>query len=202
MARLSSCRQQQLVSLRSPPMERLGWPSTPLPVFEWIWCRHAAPRGEIRLATFATSIHLFEGIFPTFLSWPVQHEGDKVIVFERAVIPFICSMSYRARACCGSLISIPRTGSEVRYVRSDLLVSFTDYRVGINEPGEYRLVLNTDSKAFDGQDRIDPSGKYFTTDLAWNNRKNFLQGMRTAEISRWPAVYIPSRVAIVLARVS
>jgi len=93
-------------------------------------------------------------------------------------------MSYRARVYCGSLISIPRTGTEVRYVRSYPLFSFTDYRVGVDEPGEYRVVLNTDSKAFDGQDRIDPSGKYFTTDFAWNNRKNFLQGMTTAELSR------------------
>jgi 1,4-alpha-glucan branching enzyme len=49
--------------------------------------------------------------------------------------------------------------------------------VGVEVPGEYQIVLNTDNKAFEGQDRIDLSGRYFTTDFPWNNRANFLQGM-------------------------
>jgi 1,4-alpha-glucan branching enzyme len=55
--------------------------------------------------------------------------------------------------------------------------SYTDYRVGVEIPGEYQVVLNTDSKAFHGQDRISQDGKYFTTDFSWNNRANFLQGV-------------------------
>ncbi len=54
--------------------------------------------------------------------------------------------------------------------------SYTDYRVGVEIPGEYKVVLDTDSKQFDGQQRIDPNGTYFTTDFSWNNRANFLQG--------------------------
>ncbi len=53
--------------------------------------------------------------------------------------------------------------------------SFADYRVGIEEPGEYHVVLSSDEKRFGGFDRIDLNGKYFTTPLGWNNRKNFLQ---------------------------
>ena len=47
--------------------------------------------------------------------------------------------------------------------------------MGIEEPGEYRVVLSSDEKRFGGFDRIDLNGKYFTTPLEWNNRKNFLQ---------------------------
>jgi hypothetical protein len=36
-------------------------------------------------------------------------------------------------------------------------------------------VLNSDERRFGGHDRIDNSGRYFTTDLPWNNRANFLQ---------------------------
>ena len=54
--------------------------------------------------------------------------------------------------------------------------SYTDYRVGVELAGEYQVVLDSDNKEFDGQGRIDSSGRYFTTDFRWNNRSNFLQG--------------------------
>jgi 1,4-alpha-glucan branching enzyme len=47
-------------------------------------------------------------------------------------------------------------------------------------------VLNTDDEAFGGHSRVDNKGEYFTTDMEWNGRRNFLQ------------VYIPSRTALVL----
>lgn len=94
----------------------------------------------------------------------LKHEGDKVIAFERAGLLWIFNFH-------------PTN-------------SFTDYRIGVDIPGEYQVVLNTDDKIFDGQGRIDPSGRYFTTDFPWNNRKNFVQ------------VYIPSRVALILAKVN
>jgi len=65
--------------------------------------------------------------------------------------------------------------------------SFSDYRIGIDVAGTYRVVLNTDSKDVGGFGRIDEGTRFFTTAMEWNNRKNFLQ------------VYIPSRVALVLA---
>jgi 1,4-alpha-glucan branching enzyme len=63
--------------------------------------------------------------------------------------------------------------------------SFTDYRVGVEQEGTYRIVLSTDSKAFGGHGNVAEDTRFFTTPFAWNNRKNFLQ------------VYIPSRTAIV-----
>ncbi|BEI85513.1 hypothetical protein CcaverHIS002_0509140 [Cutaneotrichosporon cavernicola] len=90
----------------------------------------------------------------------LKHEGDKVIVFERAGLLFIFNFH-------------PTN-------------SFTDYRVGVDQPGKYHVVLNTDDEAFGGHSRVDGSGEYFTTDMEWNGRRNFVQ------------VYIPSRSALVL----
>lgn len=53
--------------------------------------------------------------------------------------------------------------------------SFTDYRVGVEVAGEYKVVLTSDERRFGGHDRIDMTGKYFTNPMEWNNRKNFLQ---------------------------
>jgi 1,4-alpha-glucan branching enzyme len=80
----------------------------------------------------------------------MKHEGDKVIVFERAGLLWVFNFH-------------PTN-------------SYTDYRVGVEVPGEYQIILDSDSKSFGGYGRIDPSGRYFTTDLTWNNRANFLQG--------------------------
>ncbi|CAN9360378.1 unnamed protein product [Alternaria alternata] len=91
----------------------------------------------------------------------LKHEGDKVIVFERAGLLWIFNFHPQE--------------------------SFTDYRVGVEQEGTYRIVLSTDSKAFGGHGNVDETTRFFTTPFAWNERKNFLQ------------VYIPSRTAIVLA---
>lgn len=53
--------------------------------------------------------------------------------------------------------------------------SYADYRVGVEEAGEYRVALSSDEKRFGGFDRVDLDGKYLTTPLEWNGRKNFLQ---------------------------
>jgi 1,4-alpha-glucan branching enzyme len=79
--------------------------------------------------------------------------------------------------------------------------SYTDYRVGVEIPGQYQIVLDSDSKGFEGQGRIDSNGKYFTTDFRWNNRANFLQGCSSILTLLNLLVYIPSRVALVLAKV-
>lgn len=89
----------------------------------------------------------------------LKHEGDKVIVFERAGLVFIFNFH----------------PSE----------SFSDYRIGIDVSGTYRIVLNSDSKDFGGFGRIDDDTRFFTTPLEWNGRKN------------WTHVYIPSRTALV-----
>ncbi|KAH7411629.1 glycoside hydrolase superfamily [Phaeosphaeria sp. MPI-PUGE-AT-0046c] len=91
----------------------------------------------------------------------LKHEGDKVIVFERAGLLWIFNFH-------------PQN-------------SFTDYRVGVEQEGTYKIVLSTDAKQFGGHGNVDESTRFFTTPFAWNDRKNFLQ------------VYVPSRTAIVLA---
>ncbi|OCK95538.1 glycoside hydrolase family 13 protein [Cenococcum geophilum 1.58] len=91
----------------------------------------------------------------------LKHEGDKVIVFERVGLLWIFNFH-------------PST-------------SFTDYRVGVEQEGTYRIVISSDSKLFGGHGNVDESTRFFTTPFGWNGRKNFLQ------------VYIPTRTAIVLA---
>ncbi|KAK5676931.1 alpha-1,4-glucan branching enzyme [Elasticomyces elasticus] len=92
----------------------------------------------------------------------LKNEQDKVVVFERAGLLWIFNFHPSQ--------------------------SFTDYRVGVEEAGTYRVVVNTDSKKYGGLDRIDEGTRYFTTDFAWNNRRNFVQ------------VYVPTRTAMVLAK--
>jgi len=89
----------------------------------------------------------------------LKHEGDKVIVFERAGLLWIFNFH-------------PTN-------------SFTDYRVGVEQQGTYRIVMNTDSPTFGGLNRITENTRFFTTPFRWNDRANFLQ------------VYIPTRTAIV-----
>lgn len=97
---------------------------------------------------------------PAYVS--LKHEGDKVIVFERNNKLFIFNFH-------------PTN-------------SYTDFRVGVDKGGVYKIILNTDRAEFGGHDRIDESkSRFFTTDLEWNGRKNYLQ------------VYLPSRTALVLA---
>ncbi len=92
----------------------------------------------------------------------LKHESDRVIVFERAGLLFIFNFH-------------PTN-------------SYTDYRVGVQEPGEYRIVLDSDETQYGGHGRLDHATKYFTQPLEWNGRANFTQ------------VYLPTRTAIVLAK--
>jgi len=93
----------------------------------------------------------------------LKNEVDKVIVFERAGLLFIFNFHPTK--------------------------SFTDYRVGINVAGEYKIVLSSDDKQYGGFENVDVNVKFITTPLEWNGRKN------------WLHVYIPPRVCLVLAKV-
>lgn len=77
----------------------------------------------------------------------LKHEGDKVIVFERAGVVFIFNFH----------------PSE----------SYADYRIGVEVSGSYKVILNTDSKDFGGHGRVDEGTRFFTTPMEWNNRKNW-----------------------------
>ncbi|KAF8165548.1 glycoside hydrolase family 13 protein [Crassisporium funariophilum] len=92
----------------------------------------------------------------------LKNEVDKVVVYERAGLLFVFNFHPTK--------------------------SFTDYRVGVEEPGEYKIVLSSDEKRFGGFDNIMLDSKFFTTPMEWNGRKNWLQ------------IYIPTRTCIVLAK--
>lgn len=89
----------------------------------------------------------------------LKNENDKVLVFERAGLLWIFNFNPTE--------------------------SFTDYRVGVDVAGTYRIVLDTDDSAFGGLARNVKETRFFTTDLPWNGRSNFVQ------------VYIPTRTALV-----
>ena len=121
---------------------------------------------------------------PAYVS--LKHEVDKVVAYERAGLLFVFNFH-------------PTN-------------SFSDYRVGVDQLGEYTIVLSTDEKRFGGFENVVPGGSYFTTPMEWNGRKNWTQvsasggvegvvdddvdGLRRNAIQ----VYVPSRTAIVLAK--
>lgn len=114
---------------------------------------------------------------PAYVS--LKHEGDKIIVFERAGLLFIFNFHPTQ--------------------------SFADYRVGVEEPGEYHVVLTSDEKRFGGFDRVDTKTKYFTTPMEWNGRRNWLQVCLFCVLLLgidWESkqVYIPTRTALILAK--
>ena len=88
----------------------------------------------------------------------LKNEADKVIVFERAGLLFIFNFHPSK--------------------------SFTDYRVGVEEAGEYKIILSSDEGKFGGFNNIMLDSKFFTTPLEWNGRKNFLQVCRDSSHTR------------------
>ncbi|KAK7481499.1 hypothetical protein BaRGS_00027261 [Batillaria attramentaria] len=94
----------------------------------------------------------------------LKHQDDKVLVFDRAdVLVFI--FNFHATK------------------------SFTDYKIGVNTPGTYRIVLDSDAEQYGGHKRLDHNTLFHTFNEPWNNRPCHT------------FVYIPSRTAIVLAKV-
>jgi 1,4-alpha-glucan branching enzyme len=93
----------------------------------------------------------------------LKHDVDKIIAFERAGLLFIFNFHTTE--------------------------SYTDYRVGIETAGTYKIVLSSDAKEFGGFGNIDQSTRFFTTPFKWNDRANYIQ------------VYLPSRTAMVCALV-
>ena len=91
----------------------------------------------------------------------LTHETDKVIVFERGPLVFVFNFHPTS--------------------------SYTDYLIGVENPGEYHVVLNSDEEQFDGFCRVDHRVKYFTQTRPWQNRKHSMM------------VYIPCRTALVYA---
>ncbi|XP_066995367.2 1,4-alpha-glucan-branching enzyme [Anabrus simplex] len=98
---------------------------------------------------------------PAYVSW--KHEDDKVIAFERAELLFIFNFHPTK--------------------------SFTDYRIGVELPGEYKVVLNTDDEKFGGHRRVDASISHFTFPEGFAGRRHSIQA------------YLPCRTALVYGRV-
>jgi len=92
-----------------------------------------------------------------------KHEGDKVVVFERGGLVFVFNFH-------------PTN-------------SFPDYKIGVDVPGKYRIVLDSDNKEFGGPNRLDSNTDFFTGNDGWGNRRHSMM------------VYIPCRTAFVLAKV-
>jgi 1,4-alpha-glucan branching enzyme len=67
----------------------------------------------------------------------LKNESDKVIVFERAGL--IWAFNFHPTK------------------------SYADYRIGVEQEGTYRVVLNTDTKEYGGFERIDAGTRFFTS---------------------------------------
>jgi len=90
-----------------------------------------------------------------------KHQDDKVIVFERAGVVF-CFNFHTTK-------------------------SYTDYKIGVDAPGKYKIVLDSDGEDFGGHKRLDHNTEFFTKNEGWNGRRNSLM------------VYLPCRTAFILA---
>lgn len=78
----------------------------------------------------------------------LKHEDDKIIVFERAELLFLFNFHPNK--------------------------SFPDYRVGVDLPGEYKVLLNSDDPQFGGFNRIDSTINYTTLGQSSHGRKHSL----------------------------
>ncbi|KAH9502403.1 1,4-alpha-glucan branching enzyme [Bulinus truncatus] len=96
----------------------------------------------------------------TFVS--LKHQDDKVIVFERADILVFVFNFHPSK-------------------------SYTDYKIGVQVPGTYEIVLDSDAEEFHGH-------KELITVLSITRFQNLGPTGQSY-------VYIPSRTAIVLAKV-
>ncbi|GLH08149.1 1,4-alpha-glucan-branching enzyme [Gryllus bimaculatus] len=97
---------------------------------------------------------------PGYVSW--KHEEDKVIAFERAELLFVFNFHPSK--------------------------SFTDYRVGVEMPGDYKIVLSSDDEQFGGFKRTDASVSHLSFPEGFAGRRNSVM------------LYLPSRTAVVFAR--
>ncbi|XP_029026979.1 1,4-alpha-glucan-branching enzyme [Betta splendens] len=84
---------------------------------------------------------------PAFVS--AKHEGDKVIVFDRANVVFIFNFHP--------------------------VESFQDYRVGVDAPGKYRIKLDSDEVLYGGHGRLDHNTDFFTEPQPFNGRSNSMK---------------------------
>lgn len=92
-----------------------------------------------------------------------KHQDDKVIVFERGERGLLWIFNFHTHK------------------------SYTDYKIGCNHAGKYKIVLDSDAEEFGGHKRLDHSTEFFTSNDGWDDRRHSIM------------IYIPCRTAIVLA---
>lgn len=91
-------RQWQLFCPCSSPVQPCGWQVVALQISIWVWCRYELAGGQIQVAQLPSST--FFSFWDLSYVWAnylapekayvsLKHEGDKVIVFERAGLLFI-----------------------------------------------------------------------------------------------------------------
>eukprot|EP00708_Paratrimastix_pyriformis_P002266 GAFH01001008.1.p1 GENE.GAFH01001008.1~~GAFH01001008.1.p1 ORF type:complete len:502 (+),score=244.81 GAFH01001008.1:631-2136(+) len=101
---------------------------------------------------------------PSPSAWvTLKNSGDKVLAFERGGLLFVFNF-HPSR-------------------------SFTDYRIGVMHPGQYRLVLDSDAEIFGGHHRIDPNVVHQADNYAIHGHFHSVM------------LYLPARTAQVYARV-
>lgn len=81
------------------------------------------------------------------MSW--KHEEDKVVVFERAELVFAFNFHPSK--------------------------SFTDYKLGTELPGDYKVVLNSDDSKFGGHNRIDCNTVHVSNPDGFAGRRHYIQ---------------------------
>ncbi|CAO1383403.1 unnamed protein product [Diamesa tonsa] len=103
---------------------------------------------------------LANGYDSGYVTW--KHEDDKVIVFERNGLVFVFNFHP--------------------------FKSFSDYKIGVEIPGNYRIVLNSDEPDYAGFNRLDSKMQYKTFPEGYAGRRNHM------------VLYIPCRTAFVFAK--
>ncbi|KAJ8256686.1 hypothetical protein COCON_G00188380 [Conger conger] len=81
---------------------------------------------------------------PAFIS--AKHEGDKVIVFERANVIFVFNFHPTE--------------------------SYSNYRVAVSSPGKYKIKLDSDEGQYGGHGRLDHNTEFFTEAVPFNGRSH------------------------------
>uniref|UniRef100_A0A183GS71 Alpha-amylase_C domain-containing protein n=1 Tax=Heligmosomoides polygyrus TaxID=6339 RepID=A0A183GS71_HELPZ len=95
---------------------------------------------------------------PAYVS--CKHNEDKVICFERGGAVFVFNFHTTK--------------------------SYTDYKVGVEVPGTYKMALNSDEERFGGHNRLKHGSEHCTFPEGFNGRRNHL------------FVYVPTRTCLVL----
>lgn len=149
------------------------WIDFPRPGNNWSY-HHARRRFDLirdpllrykALHSFEREMNRLENTFnimarESFVS--LKNEGDKVIVFERGDIVFVFSFNPTQ--------------------------SFGDYRIGVQNPGKYKIALDTDWSEFEGPERNARDTEFFTSPEPFNDRQHSMK------------VYIPCRTGVAYVR--